>query len=80
MPTNKDNGKDDRILQSVAKDYLDSKDKEPSKQVREQGRKISEKILIGGTLEGSNPQVNGTQPRTEAAKSLGRVRKSGDER
>ena len=80
LPMNIEISKDDKILQSLAKDYFASKDKEYSKLVRTQGRKISEKILIGGTFKGSKLQVNGAKSRIEAAKSLGRVHKSGDER
>lgn len=77
---NNEISKDDKILQSLAKDYLASKDKEYSKLVRANKRKISEKILIGGTFKGSNLQVNRAKSRIEAAGSIGRVHKSGDER
>ena len=80
LPVNTDVSKDDKILKSLAKDYLDSKDKEASKLVKAKARKISEKILIGGTFKGSNLQMNEAKSRTQAAKSLGRVHKSGDER
>ena len=80
LPGNIGISKDDKILQSLAKDYFASKDKEYSKLVRAQGRQISEKILIGGTFKGSNLQGNGAKSRIEAAKSLGRVHKSGDEK
>ena len=80
LPMNIDISKDDKILQSLAKDYLYSKDKEASKLVRAQGRKISEKLLIGGTFKESNLQFSGAKSRTQAAKFLGRVHKSGDER
>lgn len=80
LPVNNEISKDDKILQSLAKDYLASKDKEYSKLVRANKREISEKILIGGTFKGSNLQVNGAKSRIEAAGSIGRVHKSGDER
>ena len=59
---------------------LDSRNKKTSKQVRVQGGKTSAKILIGDTFKGSNLQVNLAKSRTEAAKPLGRVHKSGDKK
>lgn len=80
LPVNNEISKDDKILQSLAKDYLASKDKEYSKLVRANKREISEKILIGGTFKGSNLQVNRAKSRIDVAGSIGRVHKSGDER
>ena len=80
LPKGSGGNHDDKILKALADDYLASKDRGYSQLVKAQGKKISEKILIGGTFRGSSLQVNGAKLRTEAAKSMGRVQKSGDER
>lgn len=82
FPMNSD-GNDDKFLKALAKDYQASKDKETSKLIRAQGAKITQKLLIGGSLKGSNLQVDGVtrgKSRTETAKAIGRVSMFGDER
>ncbi|KAJ7380597.1 hypothetical protein OS493_009064 [Desmophyllum pertusum] len=81
FPMNSD-GNDDKFLKALAKDYQASKDKETSKLIRAQGAKITQKLLIGGSLKGSNLQVDGVtrgKSRTETAKAIGRVSMFGDE-
>ena len=78
-------GHDDTFLKSLAKDYKESKDREKSKQIQAQRAKVSQKLLIGRSLKGSNLEVSGLQlqgkkSRTEVAKAIGRVSKHGDER
>ena len=80
LPGNSVTGKDDKILQALAKDYLAAKDRDASKLIRAKGGKITKKLLIGGSLKGSNLQVDGAKSRTEVAKSIGRVSTFGDER
>lgn len=82
FPMNSD-GNDDKFLKALAKDYQASKDKETSKLIRAQGAKITQKLLIGGSLKGSNLQVDGVtrgKSRTETAKAIGRVSMFEDER
>lgn len=74
---------DDKLLTSLAKDYIASKDKESSKLIRAQGAKVANKLLIGDSMKGSNLNVSGVRQgrnRTETARAIGRVSKFGDER
>ena len=74
---------DDKFLKALAKDYMVSKDKENSKLIRAQGAKVTNKLLIGDSLKGSNLNVNGVgqgRSRTEVTQAIGRVSKFGDER
>lgn len=78
-------GNDDKVLRSLAKDYMESKDQETSKLIRAQKAKVSQKLLIGRSLKESKLEVNGVETqgmnsRTEVAKVIGRVSKCGDER
>ena len=45
---------DDKVLKSLAKDYIAAKDKESSKIIRAQGAKVANKLLIGDSLKKSN--------------------------
>ena len=74
---------DDKLLNSLAKDYIAAKDKEKSRLIRAQGAKISSKLLIGDSMKGSKLNVSGVEQvknRTETARAIGRVSKFGDER
>ena len=74
---------DDKLLNSLAKDYIAAKDKEQSRLIRAQCAKISSKLLIGDSMKGSKLNVSGVEQgrnRTETARAIGRVSKFGDER
>ena len=74
---------DDKVLKSLAKDYIAAKDKESSRVIRAQSGKVSTKLLIGDSMKDSRLNVNGVEQgrnRIESAKAIGRVSKFGDER
>lgn len=74
---------DDKLLNSLAKDYIAAKDKEKSRLIRARGAKISSKLLIGDSMKRSKLNVSGVEQgrnRTETARAIGRVSKFGDER
>lgn len=77
------NSSDDKLLRSLAKDYIAAKDKDSSRLIRRQGAKVTSKLLIGDSLKGSNLNVSGVgqgRNRVETARAIGRVSKFGDER
>ena len=77
------NSSDDKLLRSLAKDYIAAKDKDSSRLIQRQGAKVTSKLLIGDSLKGSNLNVSGVgqgRNRVETARAIGRVSKFGDER
>jgi len=74
---------DDKLFNSLTKDYIAAKDKEKSRLIWAQGAKISCKVHIGDRMKGSKLNVSGVEQgrnRTETAQAIGRVGKCGDER
>ena len=73
----------DKLLKSLAKDYIAAKDKDGSRLIRAQGAKVTSKLLIGDSMKGSNLNVRGVgqgRNRVETARAIGQVSKFGDER
>lgn len=65
---------DDKLLNSLAEDYIAAKDKEKSRLIWAQGAKISSKLLIGDSMKGSKLNVSGVEQgrnRTETARAIG---------
>ena len=75
---------DDKLLKSIAEDYANSKERETNELIRKQGARIQSKLLIGKTMTSSKISLEAHftsgSNRTEAAKRLGHVAVSGDER
>ena len=68
----------DKVLQSIVKEYKECKSKETNSLIRSKGRKLKQAINISGTMSSSSIAFQGTTPdcfksRTEAARSMGRV-------
>ena len=68
----------DKVLQSIVKEYKECKSKETNSLIRGKGRKLKQAINISGTMSSSSIAFQGTTPdyfksRTEAARSMGRV-------
>ena len=81
--TQQKSSSDDKLLKSLAKDYIAAKDKETSKIIQAQGGKVASKILIGDSLKDSRLDVSGAEQgrnRVETARTIGRISKFGDER
>ena len=65
---------DDKLSNSLAKDYIAAKDKEKSRLIRAQGAKVSSKLLISDSMKGSNLNVSGVEQgrnRIETAGAIG---------
>lgn len=74
---------DDKLLTSIAKDYIAAKDKDSSRLIRAQGAKVTSKLLIGDSTKGSKLNVSALEQgrnRVDTARAIGRVSKFGDER
>ena len=50
---------DDKLLRSLAKDYIAAKDKDSSKLIRTRGAKVTRKLLTGNSMKGSNLNTSG---------------------
>ena len=55
------NSSDDKLLRSLAKDYIAPKDKDSNRLIRRQGAKVTSKLLIGDSMFGSNLNVSGVR-------------------